>query len=149
MYPHRELGEGSGSSYYPPSHRFYRTEHNNWQELGPKAGALIGRVTDAVTGAPIKPYATVVVAWSSDPSTFMAVNSELAGELDPSTGKWKYHGNIQGKYRVLVPPDTELTVKATALAKGYKPYQYQGVITISAGQDKVLDIQLQPEDKDK
>jgi len=45
----------------------------------------------------------------------------------------------------LVPPDTELTLKA--MAKGYKPYQYQGVISVVSGQDKVLDIQMQPEEK--
>jgi len=107
----------------------------------------MGKVTDAVTGAPIKPYATIVVAWVAEPSTFMGANSELAGEIDPATGQWKYHGTIQGKYRILVPPDTELTLRATTVAKGYKPYQYPGVITVGSGQDKLLDIQLQPEDK--
>jgi hypothetical protein len=159
VYPHHEFG---GTGYYPPNNHFYRTEHSNWQEvdvtpeapdaaveikLGPKAGALMGKVTDALTGAPIKPYANVVVAWASEPATFMGTNTELAGEIDPATGSWKYHGTIQGKYRILVPPDTELTLKATAMAKGYKPYQYHGVITVGAGQDRVLDIQLQPEDR--
>jgi hypothetical protein len=159
------LFEPGGGGYYPPARvPFYKTEnkHPNFQEvditpeapnatvevrLGPRAGALTGRVTDAVTGAPIKPYATIVVAWVSDPKTIMGANSELAGEIDSKTGQWKYHGAIEGKYRMLVPADTELTLKATTIAKGYKPYQYSGVITVGSGQDKVLDIQLQPEDK--
>jgi hypothetical protein len=50
-----------------------------------------------------------------------------------------------GKYRILVPRATELTLKA--MAKGYKLYQYEGVITVGFGQDKTLDIQLQPQEK--
>lgn len=159
IYPHRDFG-GDSTGYYPPNHRFYGTEHSNWQEvhvtpeapdavveikLAPAAGAIVGRVTDAVTGAPIKPYATVTVAWASDPSTFMAVNSELAGEMDPTTGKWRYNVEIKGKFRILVPAGTEVTLKAAALAKGYKPYEHPGVITVSSGRDKTIDIQLQTE----
>jgi hypothetical protein len=162
IHPHYEP---TGGGYYAPSRiRFYKTDvsRQDVQEidltpeapdavveirLGPKAGALTGKVTDAVTGAPIRPYATIIVAWASDPTAFMGANSELAGEIDPSTGQWKYHGAIQGKYRILVPADTQLTVKAMTIAKGYKPYQYQGVVTVGSGRDAVLDIQLQPEDK--
>ncbi|MFZ3276099.1 MAG: hypothetical protein WA182_04280 [Candidatus Sulfotelmatobacter sp.] len=161
VYPHYDPVGGTG--YYPPNRiRFYRTEHSYAQEidvtpeapdavveikLGPKAGAIAGKVTDALTGAPIKPYAEIVVAWAAEQATVMGTHTELAGWIDPGTGQWIYHGTIQGKYRILVPPDTELTLKATAIAKGYKPYQYPGVITVGSGQDKVLDIQLQPEDK--
>jgi hypothetical protein len=162
LHPHYEP---AGGGYYPPARiPFYKSEsgYPSFQEvditpdapeatieikLGHRAGAVTGRITDAVTGAPIKPYATVVISWASDSKIFMGANSELAGEMDPKTGQWKYHGAIEGKYRILVPPDTELTLKATTIAKGYKPYQYNGVITVGSGQDKVLDIQLQPEDK--
>lgn len=162
VYPRWDSNASDGSGYYPPNSRFYHTEHSNWQEvdvtpeapdavvsikLGPRAGALTGRVTDAVTGAPIRPYATVVVSWASDPSVFMGANSELAGEIDPGTGQWRYNRPIQGKYRILVPAGTELTVKVTSIARGYKLYQHQGVITVGSGQDAVLDIRLQPEDK--
>jgi hypothetical protein len=143
--PHYDFG---GTSYYPPDRiRFYKTQHNvNAQDievtpeapnavveikLGPKAGALIGKVTDAVTGHPIEPYATVKIAWASDPTAWFGGNTV----------------ENSGKYRLLVPPGTELTVKAFTIAKGYKPYQYEGVITVEPGQDRVLDIQLQPEDK--
>lgn len=157
-YPCNDLD--GATRYYPPPHvPFYRTENTrHWIidvtpeapnavvdiKLGPKAGAIMGRVTDTVTGAPIKPYADIVVAWAGEPTKMMATETDFrAGRVDPGTGKWISMGN--GKYRILVPPDTELTLKA--ITKGYKPYQYQGVITVGSGQDKVLDIQLQPEDK--
>jgi hypothetical protein len=136
------------TGYYPPDRiRFYRTEHNfNAQEievtpeapnavveikLGPKAGVLIGKITDAVTGHPIEPYATIKIAWASDPTAWFGGNT-----IENS-----------GKYRLLVPPDTELVLKAMTTARKYKPYRYEGVITVGSGQEKVLDIQLQPEDK--
>lgn len=154
-----------GSSYYPPDRvPFYKTmsSHPDVREvdvtpespdavveirLGAKAGAVVGRVTDAATGLPIKPYATVAMAWASNPTIFMGANTESAGWIDPVTGEWKYRCTVEGKYRLLVPADTALTLSAMTIAKGYKPYRYQGVITVESGQQKVVDIQLQPEDK--
>lgn len=139
--------DSSRTGYYPPDRtRFYRTERNfNAQKievtpeapnaiieirLGTRAGVLIGKVTDGMTGHPIEPYATIKIAWASDPTVWFGGNT-----IEKS-----------GKYRLLVPPDTELTLSAVTM-RGYKPYQYQGVISVGSGQDRVLDIQLQPEDR--
>lgn len=142
-YPCNDLD--GATRYYPPPHiPFYRTDNTrHWIidvtpeapnavveiKLGPKAGAVMGRVSDTVTGAPIKADVDIVVAWAAEPRTMMATKT--------ATGS--------GKYRILVPGATELTLKA--MAKGYKLYQYEGVITVGSGQDKTLDIQLQPQEK--
>jgi hypothetical protein len=93
-------------------------------KLDPKGGALMGKITDAVTGAPIRDY-HMELAWTSDPTR------GLGGGMDSS-------------YRWLLPPDTGITLKIQA--KGYQSQEYKN-ITVSSGQDKALDIQLQPEGK--
>jgi hypothetical protein len=93
-------------------------------KLDPKGGALVGKITDAVTGHPISDY-YMELAWTSD----------------PSRGKG---GGMGSSYRWLVPANTGITLKIRA--KGYKPQQYQD-LTVGSGQERVLDIQLQPDAK--
>lgn len=92
--------------------------------LGPKAGALVGKVTDALTGAPVKPY--FEFAWASDP------HNTMSESMSPN-------------YRILLPSNTGITFWVGA--EGHKRYTYPGVINVRPGQDFRLDIQLQPEPK--
>lgn len=94
-------------------------------KLGPRAGAIIGNATDAVTGKPVKPY--FEFAWVSNPRNRMGEGTA------PS-------------YRILVPSNTGITFWVAAT--GYKRYTYPGVINLGPRQDFKLDIQLQP-DKQK
>lgn len=99
--------------------------------LGPKAGVLIGTVTDAVTGAPLNPV--VEFRRASQPNYFL-----------------RGTGLVKAKYRVLVPSDTDVTMKVWL--DGYQAWYYPGIVDESAstslrlesGQERTLDIQLQP-----
>jgi hypothetical protein len=133
VYPHQEKGD-----YYSDlSSRFYKTtasqaqhiefspgtpEANVELKLGPKAGALRGKVTDVVTGVPVKPE--FEFEWASDPQN----------KLGETTS-----GN---DYRILLPPNTD--IKLTVLSRGYKPWSYPGTINVGPGQDMTLDIQMEP-----
>lgn len=135
VYPHQEK-----ENYYPDlSSKFYATTFNHAQhvqmtveapettvivKLGPKAGALVGKVTDALTGQPIKPY--FEFAWASDPANRM-------GE------------GTSENYRILLPSNTD--IKMTVSSEGYKTWSYPGTISIGPGQDMTLDIKLEPEPK--
>jgi hypothetical protein len=90
-------------------------------KLGPRAGAITGNVTDAVTGKPVKPY--FQFAWASDPRNRM-------GRSAVST------------YRILLPSNTGITFWVAAT--GYKRYSYPGAINVGSGDDFKLDIHLQP-----
>ena len=90
-------------------------------KLGPKAGALVGKVTDAFTGQPIKPY--FEFAWASDPANRM-------GE------------GTSENYRILLPSNT--AIKMTVSSEGYKTWSYPGTISIGPGQNMPLDIKLEP-----
>jgi hypothetical protein len=127
----------SESDYYPRLTPFYQTSLNQAQEvevtperpaaqakvvLGPKAGALVGHVTDSATGATLRP--DFEFAWASgDPTKRMG-----KGTVDP--------------YRILLPPDTDITL--TVQCEGHKPWTYPGVINVRPGQDMKLDIELEP-----
>jgi hypothetical protein len=131
VYPHQEK-----SDYYADlSSRFYKTTASEAQhiefapgnpeakvelKLGPKAGALKGKVTDSATGAPVKPE--FEFAWLSDPQT----------RLGESTSN---------DYRILLPSNTD--IKLTVLSRGYKPWSYPGTINVGPGQDMTLDIQME------
>ena len=99
--------------------------------LGPKAGTLIGTVTDAVTGAPLDPCAEFHRA--SDP------NSSLSGT-----------GVVNAKYRVLVPSDRDVIMKVWH--EGYLPWYYPGTnyksetkpLRLKSGEERTLHILLQP-----
>lgn len=98
--------------------------------LGPKAGVLLGTVTDAATGAPLNPV--VEFRWVSHPNYFL-----------------RGTGLVKAKYRVLVPSDTDVTMKVWL--DGYQAWYYPGTVDESAstslrlepGQERTLDIQLQ------
>jgi hypothetical protein len=123
--------------YYPDlGSRFYATASSHGEivnltpeapeatvqlKLGPKAGALTGKVTDAVTGAPVNPH--FEFAWASDP----------ANRRGHAT---------KAEYRILLPSNTD--IKVTVSSRGYKPWTYPGVINLGPGQDMTLNIQLQP-----
>src|SRR5580692_75234 len=131
VYPHREKDD-----YYADlSSRFYKTaasqakqiefspdaqEANVELRLGPKAGALRGKVTDGATGAPVKPE--FEFAWVSEPENKM-------GE------------STSNDYRVLLPSNTD--IKLTVLSRGYKPWSYPGAINLGPGQDMTLDIRME------
>ena len=132
VYPHQENGD-----YYPDlSSKFFKTPDNQAQhielsagkpvanvylKLGPKAGALVGQVTDGASGAPVEPE--FHLAWASDPKN----------EMGEST---------RDHYRLLLPPNTDITL--TVVARGYKPWTYPGTVNIGPGQDMRLDIKLEP-----
>lgn len=131
VYPHDE------SLYYPRlSGLFYQTEGNHGEivtfhrgntasvqlRLGPKAGALKSKVTDATTGAPLQ-FVTYRFAWALDPHNI----------LDATIG---------GYYvSILLPSNTDLTL--TVEKPGYKPWIYPGVINVGPGEDLPLDVRLQ------
>jgi len=131
VYPRQE------KDYYPDlGSRFYTTAVSKAQQiefmsepyeatvelrLGPKAGALKGHVTDALTGAAINPY--FEFAWASEP------------------GNRRGEGTSSG-YRILVPSNTDITL--IVLSCGYKKWSYPGTINIGPGQDMTLDIHMEP-----
>jgi len=99
--------------------------------LGPKAGILIGAVTDAVTGTPLDPC--VDFHRASDPNNF------LSGT-----------GLVNAKYRVLVPSDRDVIMKVWH--EGYLPWYYPGTsnkseakpLRLKSGEERTLRIRLQP-----
>jgi hypothetical protein len=99
--------------------------------LGPKAGILVGTISDAVSGAPLNPC--VDFRRASDPNNFMSGT-----------------GLVNAKYRVLVPSDRDVMMKIWY--EGHLPWYYPGESNKSAakslrlqpGQEKVLHIRLQP-----
>jgi hypothetical protein len=92
---------------------------------------LIGNVTDAVTGLPLSPC--VEFRLLSEPDNYLRSN-----------------GWIQGKYRMLVPSNSDFTM---VLWDGFhKPWYYPGTddkakrkaLRLGPAQEKMLEIQLQP-----
>jgi hypothetical protein len=136
VYPH--VDHSKKRNYYVDQfNRFYHVGHapeisitpespNAVVEirLDPKGGAIMGSVTDAATGSPIE-SCRMELSWTSDPSRGMG-------------------GGMGSRYRWLVPANTEITLKIGA--KGYRPQEYHDLL-VPSGQDKVLDIQLQPDAK--
>ncbi len=99
--------------------------------LGPKAGILVGTVSDAVNGAPLNPC--VDFRKASDANNFVSGT-----------------GIVNAKYRVLVPSDRDVMMKIWA--EGHLPWYYPGESTKSGaqslrmkpGEEKTLQIRLQP-----
>ena len=133
VYPHQER------DYYARLSRFYATTNSRGEianltpeapeatvllKLGPKAGALTGKVTDAVTGAPVNLH--YELAWAREPANRMG-------------------GGTGDHYRILLPSNTD--IKVTVWSQGYKRWTYPGVINLGPGQDMKLDIQLEPAGK--
>ena len=101
--------------------------------LGPKAGVLIGTVRDAITGATLYPCL----------------------ELRRPNGNFlSGSGLIKANFRVLLPSDTEVTVKMWL--DGYRPWYYPGTdeksrsapLRLRPDEQKSLEILLQPSASD-
>jgi hypothetical protein len=90
--------------------------------LDRKVGLLKGQVTDAVTGAPLRPK--FELSWASHPIASMR-ESTLS------------------LYRISLPADIEITVQVTSA--GYKKWSYPGTINVRPSQEITLDIQMEPE----
>jgi hypothetical protein len=99
--------------------------------LGPKAGVLVGTVADAATGAPLNPC--VEFRRAKEPNNF------LVGT-----------GLVNGKYRALVPSNTDVLMKVWH--EGHKPWYYPGTmdkaqsrpVNLKPGEETELDIRLEP-----
>lgn len=99
--------------------------------LGPKAGILVGTITDSVNGAPLSPC--VDFRRASNPNNF------LSGT-----------GLVNAKYRVLVPSDQDVMMKIWY--EGHLPWYYPGEsnkseakpLRLKPGEERVLHIRLQP-----
>jgi hypothetical protein len=92
-------------------------------------GILLGSVRDAVSGKPIQQFQVQYV------------------ELDGQGGGNTF--GLQGKFRVVVPVATDLVIIVTA--QGHKGWVYtdsdeqsRPVLRLAAGEQKDLDIELQP-----
>ncbi len=72
-------------------------------QLGPKAGILIGSVTDAITGAPVN----------------AGIKLSRAGDLKKGIST-----SLPSDYRVLLPPSTDVLLEASA--RGYQTWYYGG-----------------------
>jgi hypothetical protein len=99
--------------------------------LGPKAGVLIGNVREAVTDVPLAPC--VELRLVTEPDMYVT-NS----------------GWIQGKYRILVPSDRDVTM--LIWDSEHRPWYYPGTedktnrtpLRLGPGEEKTLNIQLEP-----
>jgi len=99
--------------------------------LGPKAGVLVGTVTDAVTASLLNPC--IDFHRASNPNNF------LSGT-----------GLVNAHYRVLVPSNREVVMKIWK--EGYLPWYYPGAnnksgarpLNLKPGEEKTLNIRLQP-----
>jgi hypothetical protein len=90
--------------------------------LDRNGGLLKGQVTDAVTGASLRPK--FEVSWASHPITAMREST-------------------LGLCRISLPADIETTVQVTCA--GYKPWSYPGTISVRSGQEITLDIKMEPD----
>jgi hypothetical protein len=101
--------------------------------LGPKAGVLVGTVRDAVTGATLYPCVEL---------------RRPHGNFLTSSGSIKAH------FRVLIPSDTDVTVKMWL--DGYKPWYYPDTdeksrsvpVRLKPDEQLTLEILLQPSASD-
>lgn len=89
--------------------------------LGPRAGILHGRVTNAVTGKPIN-AADFRLVWVGSPNDWMMTSQ-------PST------------YRVFLPPSTAVDLEVSA--PGFVPARYRG-LKLPSGAESTLNIRLNP-----
>ena len=89
--------------------------------LGPKAGALKGSITNAVTGAPVN------------------AGFKLSRAIDPN--KW-ISTSVPPKYRVLLPPATDVLLEASA--PGFRTWTPGHAVRLQPGSEMTLDIRLEP-----
>lgn len=90
-------------------------------QLGPKAGVLIGSVTNAVTGAPVN------------------AGLRLSRAADPN--KW-ISTSVPPEYRVLLPSATDVLLEASA--PGFKTWTLGYPLRLQLGSEMHLDIFLEP-----
>ena len=88
-------------------------------DLGSKAAVLIGRVTDAATGAPLK---AKLVFMDEDGNSYSVF--------------------VTGKYRVLLPTGKDVTVMVIAMSPDYDAQSPVPALRLSSGQEMALDIPL-------
>lgn len=101
-------------------------------KIGPPAGVVGGLVTGGTTNSPVD--AAFLLRRSADPNNWISLSQ-------------------RAKYRVLVPPSTDVSFEVSA--PGYKTYYYAGPsdslkrppLRLESGQEIRLDIQLDPEEK--
>jgi hypothetical protein len=102
--------------------------------IGPKAGVLEGKVTDAATGAPLRPC--VEFRRAANPNNFM-----------------RGSGIVDQSYKLFVPPDTDVLMKIWL--DGYRPWYFPGTyrkaqrkgVRLRPGEHLSLDIPLMPDAK--
>lgn len=102
--------------------------------IGPKAGILEGKVTDAVTGTPLRPCVEFRIA--DKPNNFM-----------------RGSGLVEQTYKLFVPSDTDVLMKIWL--DGYRPWYFPGTfrkserkgVRLKPGEHMSLDILLQPDTK--
>lgn len=88
-------------------------------QLGPKAAAITGSVTDVATNK--------------------AISAHLS--LAPASGKgWSTQGT-NGRFRLLVPAD--LPVTFGACAEGYKIWHYPGPLHLTSESQQAVDVKLE------
>jgi hypothetical protein len=100
--------------------------------LGPKAGVLIGTVAEALSNIPLRPC--VEFRRASEPNNFLRAS-----------------GLVQPRYKLLVPPDTDILVSISL--DGYKTWYYPGTtdhaaaapVRLGPGEKKTVDIRLEPD----
>ena len=96
--------------------------------LGRKAGSIFGTIADAETGKLIEPCA------------------RLQRKNMPSTS-WGGYGLLESKFHLLVPADTDITLKVWAW--GYEPWVYKNddgndALRVQASEQLKLEIRLIP-----
>lgn len=97
-------------------------------KLGPPVAALIINVS-GVHGPSIE--RSFDVAWASDPSKNWGITYSVE----------------ESPYRLLIPANTNLTL--TVISQGFEKWHNAGVISVGAGQESEIDIELQPTKEQK
>lgn len=101
-------------------------------QLGPKAGVLLGTISDALTGSPLSPC--VKLKRAAEPNNFLSAS-----------------GLVKAKYKLLIPSDAGILIEISL--DGYRPWYYPGTaeksaaqaILLKPGEEKNVDIRLRPD----
>lgn len=127
-YGYPDTGWGFYSGRIPPTVEITSDKPNATitVKLGPKAGILVGTVSDAVSGKPLP--SGFMMRWANNPQQFIATSAS------PS-------------FRVLVPPNRDISLEVTS--PGYKKWSYKSygsssALNVQSGAELNLDILLEP-----
>jgi hypothetical protein len=128
-YPNIGFGFHSGGPMFTAALTDRITEVGLVVRIGPRAGLIVGSISDAATGKPVK--ARVEMRHVKNENNFL-------------------RNSVNPNFRLLVPPDAKITF--TVSADGYETWYYPGYIgavaaaplTLRSGEEKTLDIKLQP-----